>query len=113
MCASINPGMIKPGPSGCGSRRIRRTTPSFISTVPGNSTRFSTSTMRPDMRCTGTERNLRDAFAGGNSRLSTCQAAMGHQRWRPMHFDNLQPNLAQPLPRADDDDDDDDKPESE
>jgi ATP-dependent Clp protease protease subunit len=25
-----------------------------------------------------------------------------------MHFDNLQPNLAEPLPRADDDDDDDD-----
>jgi ATP-dependent Clp protease protease subunit len=30
-----------------------------------------------------------------------------------MHFDNLQPNLAEPLPRADDDDDDDDdQPES-
>jgi ATP-dependent Clp protease protease subunit len=29
-----------------------------------------------------------------------------------MHFDNLQPNLSQPLPRADDDDDDDDQPES-
>ncbi|HEX2852403.1 MAG TPA: ATP-dependent Clp protease proteolytic subunit [Opitutaceae bacterium] len=26
-----------------------------------------------------------------------------------MHFDNLQPNLAEPLPRADDDDDDDDE----
>ena len=29
-----------------------------------------------------------------------------------MHFDNLQPNLAEPLPRADDDDDDDDQPDS-
>lgn len=29
-----------------------------------------------------------------------------------MHFDNLQPSLAQPLPRADDDDDDDDQPDS-
>lgn len=29
-----------------------------------------------------------------------------------MHFDNLQPNLAEPLPRADDDDDDDDQPQS-
>src|SRR5688500_10953647 len=29
-----------------------------------------------------------------------------------MHFDNLQPTLAEPLPRADDDDDDDDQPDS-
>jgi ATP-dependent Clp protease, protease subunit len=29
-----------------------------------------------------------------------------------MHFENLQPNLAEPLPRADDDDDDDDQPET-
>jgi ATP-dependent Clp protease protease subunit len=29
-----------------------------------------------------------------------------------MHFDNLQPGLSAPIPRADDDDDDDDAPES-
>jgi len=29
-----------------------------------------------------------------------------------MHFDNLQPGLSAPLPRADDDDDDDDEPEA-
>ena len=63
------------------------------------------------MRCTGTESNLgaarhRRNFAG--NRLSTCQAPTARQRWRPMHFANLQPNLAEPLPRADDDDDDDD-----
>src|SRR4051812_20222451 len=38
--------------------------------------------------------------------MQTCQAAQPHQRLRPMHFDNLQPNLSQPLPRSDDDDDD-------
>src|SRR5476651_2146474 len=36
---------------------------------------------------------------------STCQPRRGSQRSRPMHFDNLQPGLSAPLPRADDDDD--------
>src|SRR3954470_10557192 len=38
---------------------------------------------------------------------STCQPHDDHQRSEPMHFDNLQPGLSAPLPRADDDDDDD------
>ena len=41
--------------------------------------------------------------------LGTCQAPNGTQRGSIMHFDNLQPGLSAPLPRADDDEDDDDK----
>src|SRR4051812_36506942 len=38
---------------------------------------------------------------------STCQPHLVHQGSAPMHFTNLQPGLAAPLPRADDDDDED------
>lgn len=39
---------------------------------------------------------------------STCQPPGSAQSSHLMHFDNLQPGLSAPLPRADDDDDDDD-----
>ena len=43
-------------------------------------------------------------------RLGTCQVPPVAQRVPTMHFDNLQPGLNAPLPRANDDDDEDEKP---
>src|ERR1041385_1473775 len=42
---------------------------------------------------------------------STCQPHPDSQGSAPMHFDNLQPGLSAPLPRADDDDDEEESPE--
>ncbi len=41
--------------------------------------------------------------------LNTCQPPSDRQPSPRMHFDNLQPGLSAPLPRADDDDDDDEE----
>jgi len=40
---------------------------------------------------------------------TTCQPGEARQSFKPMHFDNLQPGLAAPVPRADEDDDDEEQ----